>query len=149
MTADDALTARLREIAAQVDPPPETLREAARWALSWRDPDAELAELTDDSTDADKELAGVRSVAAPRMVTFETGTLAVEVEVVESRDRRELVGQLVPPQAARVEVRHRDGTVETDADDLGRFAAEVPAGPVSLRCRLADGRTLATDWLAL
>jgi len=62
------------------------------------------------------------------------------------RDRR-VVGQLVPPRPARVEVRGTASAVEVTADDLGRFAADAPGrGPVSLRCHLPD-ITVVTEWI--
>ncbi|MFD0744362.1 hypothetical protein ACFQ1L_23015 [Phytohabitans flavus] len=49
---DDALMAELRRIAAEVDPVPPSVIEAARAAIFTRHLDHELAELVADSADA-------------------------------------------------------------------------------------------------
>ena len=144
----DELVERLRRIALVADPMPESVAEAARAAFSWRTIDAELAELTYDSLLDRHALVGVRGGVA-RQVTFESDQLTIEIEVGEV-DGGSVVGQLVPPQAGRVEVRHRQGVTTAEADALGRFvAAPVPRGPVSLRCATADGPPTQTDWLVL
>jgi hypothetical protein len=74
----------------------------------------------------------------------------VELETMAVGNRRRLIGQLVPPQPARIEVRHAGGVASAVADALGRFvSADVEPGPVSLRCQI--GGTTApvvvdTDW---
>lgn len=147
---DDALMAELQDLAARVDPPPENLREAARWAFSWRTVDSELAELVADSATEAPALTGVRAEGGPRLLTFESPRLEVEVQVTQTPEGRRLVGQVVPPQQIRIEVRHGGGTVSADADELGRFAVDgVAAGPVSLRCHLGSGeqaRIVDTEW---
>jgi hypothetical protein len=77
----------------------------------------------------------------------------VVVEVTEVGERRRLLGQLAPPRRADVEIRHRDGTLSVEADELGRFAAaDVAAGPVHVVCRF-DGapgvRVIETDWVVV
>jgi hypothetical protein len=142
---DDDLLAELRDAASRVDPvPPDTVL-AARSAIAWRTLDAELAQLTDDSQS--EPLAGVRSGDLAALLSFEAPGLAVEVEVLVAGPRRRLLGQLVPAQPGRVEVRHRGGRLEVAADDVGRFTADdLPPGPVSLRCQGAGGRWVETDW---
>jgi len=150
--ADDALLDELRGVVGRADPVPPEMLAAARAGFIWRTIDAELAQLTSDSVlDADR-MASVRGVAAPVLLTFEAEGLTVEVEVEAEAalgpDRLRLLGQLVPGQRARVEIRHPGGTTTVDADDLGRFAATgVAPGPVSLRCRTAAGDLdVGTDW---
>ncbi len=72
----------------------------------------------------------------------------MEVETATGVDGLRLLGQLVPAQPGRVEIRHGGGTTTVDADDLGRFtAAGLPPGPVSLSCRTAAGDLhVDTDW---
>lgn len=143
---DDALLAELRALAAQQDPIPPSAIAAARSAIAWRTMDAELAELTADAL-SDPSLSGVRGTDAPTLLTFESPELTVELEVREAANgRRHLVGQLVPPAAGEVEVRHGGGTSTVQADAVGRFGAEgVEAGPVSLRCT-SGARVVETDW---
>ncbi len=124
---------------------------AARAALTWRTIDDELAELTFDSqVDG---LVGVRSAATatdPRQLSFEAGTAAVEIELADGR----LVGQLVPPGPARVELHHGAGVEATRADDLGRFSFDVgvfalpaPGSPGPWRLRVdGDAFRLVTTW---
>jgi hypothetical protein len=145
---DEQLLGGLRRIAAEADPPPVVLREAARGAFAWRDVERELAELVYDSTEDDTALAGLRSDTASWLLTFEA-EISVEVEVVRTGTTRRLVGQIVPPQEGRIEVRHASGVTEVAADPIGRFACDdVARGPVSLRCRVG-GRIVDTEWVAV
>jgi hypothetical protein len=148
---DQDLENELREIAARVDPVPAHLLLAAEAAFAWRTVDAELAGLVFDSlttagsgSRAAEELAPVRG-GGPRMLTFQTPGLTVELEVTRVGGAHRLLGQLLPPGAAHVEIRHPDGVFHTEADELGRFAAEqVTAGPISIRCL-----GVVTDWVAI
>lgn len=151
-TDDDELVDDLRRVAAALDPVPQHVIEAAEAALDWRTIDDELAELLHDSS-AEPALAGVRAEASTRVLSFAGERVRVEVEVSGSGRDRTLVGQLVPAVSAQVEIRHADRVVTVTADKRGRFsAADVPAGSISLRCRLdAPGhpRALATPWLPI
>jgi hypothetical protein len=151
-TPDDAaLLAALRTATARLDPAPAELVSAGRATFAWRTIDAELAELSFDSlVDG---LVGVRSsttAAGPRQLSFEAGTAAVEVELAGDR----LVGQLLPPGPARVELHQGTDVVATRADDLGRFSFDVrvstpPAGgtPPPWRLRVdGDAFRLVTAW---
>lgn len=147
---DDVLLAELRAVVARVDPVPPDVAAAARAGFIWRTIDAELAQLTSDSVlDADR-MASVRGPASttPDLLTFEAGGLTVEVEATTGPKGLRLLGQLVPAQPGRVEVRHGGGTTLVDVDDMGRFTADgLVSGPVSLRCRTAaDGDDVDTDW---
>lgn len=149
---DERLIESLRAIARRVDPVPEEVEDAARGAYTWRTVDAELAELAYDSLLDDDRLAGVRADDAPRTLSFEGPTYSVEIEVAEEGSQRRLLGQLVPPVAARIEVRHSGGLLRLGADEVGRFsAAGVAAGPVSLRCLVegVDGPPLDTAWVTV
>ncbi len=127
---DEELVARLRRVLEVSDPVPESARAAARAAFTWRSIDAELAELVYDS--ATEGLVGVRGAEAARQVTFRAPGVEVEVMVAEDRQRR-IVGQLVPPQTARVELQSAGGNRAAEADSLGRFTFDdVPAGPARL-----------------
>lgn len=151
---DDRLVDQLRAVATRLDPPPAALAEAARAALAWRTIDAELAELSYDSVTDDRELVGVRGeTASPRLISFEADGLTIEVEVSAQGGSRRVMGQVVPMQPVRVEIRHGSGVAVAEADDLGRFRAEsVPAGSISLRCHVGTGdsaRTVNTDWVTI
>jgi hypothetical protein len=147
--AERELLALLARAAARLDPVPPALSAAARAAATWRNVDAELAELLADSSLAeDAALAGVRGVADLRLLEFESPALRLDVELDHERT---MTVQLVPPGAADVELRHADRTVTARADALGRCVIEdVPHGPVSLRVTVdGSAATIETAWVTL
>ncbi|MEP7054752.1 MAG: hypothetical protein ABI912_05845 [Actinomycetota bacterium] len=146
-TDDEQLLAELRAALSDQDPVPGTVTAAARAAYAWRSIDAELAALCYDSLLDDKDLAGVRSAGdAARMLSFEADALSVEISIEGAR----IIGQLDPPQAGEIEVRHRGGLILVPADELGRFACDsIQHGPVSLRCLTSSATPVVTDWIVL
>ncbi|MGH3321959.1 MAG: hypothetical protein ACRDN9_17660 [Streptosporangiaceae bacterium] len=150
--SDESLLDELRTVLAMIDPVPRQVDKAARASFDWRTIDVELAELVADS--AVQPFAVVRTPApdaGPRLLTFEAPGLTIEVEVADEGDERRLIGQLVPPQVADVEVRWRGGSLRGNSDTIGRFiAAPVPAGPVSVACWLGDSPTpVVTSWVTI
>lgn len=141
---DQRLLQRLGALFDQVDPPPAASYAAARSALSMRDPDAELIALVEQS-----------AVAAVRGPTHHAFTFAVdgfEIELAATRASRgwALVGQLTTASAVdAVTVQTPASRTTVALDDLGRFQAEVPVGPVMLRLLVADERVLGTEWVCL
>ncbi|MEU3297261.1 hypothetical protein ABZ722_33620 [Streptomyces longwoodensis] len=132
----------LRQAAAILDPVPPELRRIAVEAYALHDLDARIAELTFDSL---VDAIPVRGVAdPPRMLTFHTGELTVDVEVTPHG----LMGQLLPPQEASIEVLSGpQAGARLTADDLGRFIGDPPpAGPFALRLRTGD-EVVVTEWL--
>jgi hypothetical protein len=136
------LEEELRQAAAVLDPVPEALRQLAVEAYALHDLDARVAELTFDSLLHALPVRGAADV--PRMLTFQAGELTVDVEV--SGDG--LMGQVMPPQPARIEVLSGPGAgARLTADDLGRFTADAPpTGPFALRLR-TGGHVVVTEWL--
>jgi len=148
--ADDELTGELRRLAARLDPVPPELLDAAAGAFTWRDIDAELAELVFDSLLDTDEASLVRGAPERRLVSFTGGGLTIDVEVTSAGTERTVMGQIVPPQRGVVDIRRRQETVSIEADELGRFrSGPLPPGPLSLRLRPAGGAPVVTDWLAL
>lgn len=148
-SADRRLLDGLREALAEADPVPEVLLEAARASFTWRTVDAELAELVADTA---LESGAVRGPGAPRLLTFTAGPTTLVVEIGTAGTQRHLLGQIVRPRRAEVEIRHSGGTLNVVADDLGRFRVEtVPAGPLSLTCRFpdAEGQPVVTSWVTV
>ncbi len=147
--SDDELMAWLSELAAVANPVPESLLSAARAAYGLRDIDARVAELVRDST-VDVPATAVRG-PGPRMLSFEAGDVAVECEVTPHESGRDVLGQLVGGTASAVDaqVAGQDAvTVPIDAD--GCFGVRgLPAGPVRLRCHMADGTIVVTSWAVL
>lgn len=164
---DDALIAELRTALDTLDPVPEHVVEAAKATFAWRRVDEALAELVDDS--ATQPLSPARSAGRvtghpgadasdaaepvePRLLTFRGPGLTVEVEVTHlDSDSRRIVGQLVPPRSAEVEVRWQGGSVTSEADTIGLFSATaIPAGPVSIVCRPGAGEAqVVTSWITI
>lgn len=149
---DDTLVAELRAALATLDPVPGHLVAAAKQSFAWRRVDEELAELISDS--ATHPLTAARSGGHPgesRLLTFEGPGLTVEVEITPQGDRCRLVGQLVPPRHAHMEVRWQGGSVTCEADAIGLFSADsVPPGPVSIACRLQEGhKQVVTSWVTI
>ncbi|WP_189706151.1 hypothetical protein [Streptomyces phaeofaciens] len=137
-----SLEEELRQAAAILDPVPAELRRSAVEAYALHDLDARIAELTFDSLTDAIPVRGAGDVA--RMLTFHTGDLTVDVEVTEDG----LMGQLLPPQSASIEVLHgpRAGAALT-ADAMGRFACDtLPGGPFALRLR-TGAEVVVTEWL--
>ncbi|QBI18770.1 hypothetical protein ER308_03865 [Egibacter rhizosphaerae] len=147
---DPALAGSLRRAGTAVDPPPPELRDAARAAFAWRDPDSALADLVYDSSDDRDALAGVRGAGASRLLAFEYSEITVEFEVTRGGRGYRIVGHVVPPAPGRVEVRHAQGSMDLDVDELGHFAAGLlPKGPISVRWTPLDGVTVATEWVRI
>jgi hypothetical protein len=149
----DALWQELRMLIDKADPVSPEVLQAARECFTWRTIDAELAALTYDSAVDRPTTSVVRGTEGPRLLSFEASEFSVELEVTAVGARRRVVGQLAPPQPARVEIRHRAGHTLVEADELGRFRTEdLAAGPSSLRCHLTGRRGAApvvTDWITL
>jgi hypothetical protein len=99
----------------------------------------------------DGALAGTRaSVARLRAMTFTASDLTIELEVADDG----LVGQVVPAQPGRIELRSRDGAVAqaAEADAVGWFDLRPrPAGTFQLHVRLSgtDHREIVTEWFVL
>ncbi|KAB2346495.1 hypothetical protein [Actinomadura rudentiformis] len=148
---EDELLVRLRAAFQALDPIPEDVLAAGRSAITWRRPDAALAELADDHN---RPLpAGVRGVTT-RLLTFAGTELSVEIEVTGTeRSNRELTGRLVPACDAHVRVRHltyAHDVLSTRTDKAGQFVLpRVPEGLVSLEFHLSDATSVVTSWVRL
>ncbi|MCI3278098.1 hypothetical protein [Streptomyces cylindrosporus] len=138
----DLLEEELRQAAGILDPVPAELRQIAVEAFALHDLDARIAELTFDSVVDAIPVRG--AVDVPRMLTFHAGGVTVDVELTAQG----LMGQVLPPQSARIEVlRGPQAGAPLTTDDMGRFTyGEPPAGPFALRLRTGEG-VLVTDWL--
>jgi hypothetical protein len=146
-SGDDALLRDLQDALAHGAPARDADLEAGRAAYAWRTVDEELAALTYDSLLDDGPT--VRGVAtAPRSLVFESGDVAVELDVLPQR----LVGQLVPGAAGDVVVQSGTEVVaRVRADDAGCFSVSIDpsrAPLVRLRCTTGD-RTVVTDWVTI
>lgn len=149
---DDALMAALRRVAAEVDPVPPAVVEAARAAILTRHLDHEIAELVADSADADAGLLyeAVRGpgAAESRLLTFDGGGVQVDVDLAPAGPGLRVIGQFTGPVTECGVERGDGGAVEVDVDELGRFVVDgVPPGPIRLRYRSGVGQLVRTAWL--
>ena len=97
--------------------------------------------------------SAVRGSPEWRQLSFPASGLTIKLEITGSGDDRRLMGQLIPRQPAAVDIRHADGVITVEADELGRFSAEaVPLGQISLRSRLGpvtDQSSVVTGWITV
>lgn len=147
--SDEDLIRRLRRIAAEADPVPDSLYLAARAAFALRDTDARVAELVRDSA-IDEPLTAVRAPrdSGSRMLSFETADTIIECEITVRGRARDVVGQLSGAAATSVaaEVAGRP-PVPAEVRAHGFFAVRgLPPGPFRLKCQLPGGAMIATSW---
>jgi hypothetical protein len=145
---DEQLLAALRQaVLARQAVPPEFVG-AGKSAFAWHNIDAELAQLTyDSSRDSQYELSLRAEAASIRALTFTSAHLTIELEVTQDS----LVGQIIPAQSATIKVQPRDGAgTEVAADEIGCFSIRpVPSGEFRLHCRTSAGVEILTGWIAL
>ncbi len=145
---DEELLAALRgALRARQAVPPEFV-EAGKNAFAWHNIDAELAQLTyDSSRDSDYEPSMRAEAASIRALTFTSARLTIELEVTEDS----LLGQIIPPQAGVIKIQPRDSAeTEFPADEIGCFSIHpIPPGPFRLHCRTAAGIDVLTGWITL
>ena len=145
---DDQLLAALGEAMRASQAVPARFIETAKNAYAWHNIDAELAQLTYDSSRDESWSATVRSeTASIRALTFASPHFSIQLEVTEDS----LLGQIMPSREGTIEAQTRGGATTTTAvDQFGRFSIEpVPASPFRLHYRTAEGTNLATDWVTL
>jgi hypothetical protein len=138
MTGDPLLT-ELRAMWETLDPPPADLSERVLFTLELRNLEFELMQMSDAF-----DLVGARGPETARTVTFGSESLTVMVNLSgDDQEPRRLDGWVVPTTPLRVELRTSTGTLETYADDDGRFSFEqAPAGLVQLVLHPTDGTTV-------
>jgi len=147
--SDDELLAELRDIAAETDPVPEPLLDAARMAFELRDLDALVAELVHDSA-LDAPAITMRGGGDERMLSFVVRDVAVECQITARGSQRDLLGQLVGGRAEEMDVQLTGAVTTVPINAGGRFSVRgLPAGPFRLRWRLTDGTGVVTSWAAL
>lgn len=149
---DSQLERELRQLAARLEPVPPELMTAAVDAFEWRDIDTELADLVYDSLLDTDQAALVRGARDQRLFSFQAQHLTIDLEVTHTGQGRSLLGQVIPPQAGRVELRQQHRVTTVIADELGRFRSEpLPPGPLSLRLHTPGGgdATVTTAWVSI
>lgn len=145
---DDQLLTALKDALSARDAVPDEFIEAAKNAFAWHNIDAELAQLTYDSTSglASAAMATRADTAAIRELTFTSARLTIELEVAEDS----LLGQIIPAQVATIDIQSRAGSTQAvSSDEVGFFSVEpIPPGPFRLRCQAA-GIDVVTAWVEL
>ena len=145
---DDQLLGALRGAMRAREAVPPGFVEAAKGAYAWHNIDAELAQLTYDSSRDEDRSAAVRSETATiRALTFTSAHTSIELEVTEDS----LLGQVMPPGEGTIEAQTRAGATTTaTVDEIGCFSIEpLPPGPFRLRCRTERGMDVMTGWITL
>ena len=70
------------------------------------------------------------------------------VELVADDGSGGVVGRILPPQAARIELCYAGRSLMLSSCESGCFwLTALPRGPVSLRCELASGVVVQTSWV--
>ena len=144
---EDLLAALRAALRARAEVPPEHVA-AVKDVYAWHAIDAELAQLTFDSSREPDAVAATRSESASiRALTFTSAHLTIEVEVASDS----LIGQVIPPQEGDLEVQTRDGVTATvPVDGIGCFCVEpIPSGPFRLRYRNQLSTDVVTGWITL
>ena len=147
MTNDDELIERLRRIAEEIDAPPELVAETARAAFLTRRLDEELAELLRDSDHATSQL--VRGEASgPRVLSFETAAVSLELQIEEAAGRITLSG-VVSGSSGEATIETTTAEPRTSQiDESGWFRVEdLPTGALRVHITAADGRAVTTSWI--
>ena len=144
---EEVLAALQQALHAQRAVPPEFI-EAGKNAFAWHNIDAELAQLTYDSTlDSGRELSLRAEAASIRALTFTSAHLTIELEVAQDS----LLGQIIPAQPATIKIQPRQGTETALAtDEIGCFSIQpIPSGPFRMHCDTAAGVDALTGWITL
>jgi len=147
LSADDVLLIRLRTVLDQVDPMPAGMTVEASALFGLRRLDEELAELVRDSAQDHGGVLVVRGEGDVRLISFETGPVAVELQVTERGAMRDLVAQVTGTALLGAEVETVLGRRSVPVED-SLFAVDgVPAGLLRLRLDTGVGRDLVTSWV--
>jgi len=145
---DEQLLGILREAMRARQAVPPGFVETAKSTYAWHNIDAELAQLTYDSSRDEDRSASVRSeTASIRTLTFRSAHTSIELEVTGDS----VLGQVMPPGEGTIEAQTPEGsTTAAPVDEIGCFSIEpVPRSPFRLRVRTAHGTDTATGWIIL
>jgi hypothetical protein len=146
---DERLLAALSEALEARAAVPSWFIETGKNAFAWHNIDAELARLTYDSNEDQREAAAMRAAetASIRALTFTSDHLTLELEVTGNS----LLGQVFPARAGALEIHTRTGEIRTtEVDEIGCFSVEpIPESPFRLRSRASDGTHVLTGWITL
>jgi hypothetical protein len=145
---DEQLMAALKESLAQYQAVPPEFIEAAENAFAWHNIDAEIAQLTYDSTYHHDTTPSMRSeTASIRALTFTSAHLTIELEVCGDS----LLGQVIPALQGTIEIQTRVGATATIlVDETGYFTVRrIPEIAFRLHCQTNDSPEIVTGWITL
>jgi hypothetical protein len=144
---DEHLFADLKTALEEAEVVPRRFVEFGRAAFAWHNIDAELADLTYDSSSpaVDSEPATALRAAQDatlRALTYATTDLVIEVEITTDA----VLGQVLPPHQGTVSIYQAAGRVAEEVlDETGFFAFRpVPGGSFRLRCLTNSGIDVVT-----
>ena len=127
--------------------PPQVVVEA-RALFGLRRLDEELAELVRDTAEQPRGgVLVVRGEGDVRLISFETGPVTVELQVIDRGSARDLVAQVTGTTVVEAEVETAAGRRPVPMEDSLFTADGVPSGLLRLRLRTATGRDLVTSWV--
>ena len=138
---DASMLARISAAFDSLEPVPSHLTAAAQGAFSWRQADAELAELLFDS--ATDELIGVRGTTSDRRsFRFGHDDAVIRVHLTQAT----MIVMLEPPMSVACRVAGPDATDDQRTDEYGEFVIDAPELPVRIEVDLPSG-TVVTPWI--
>lgn len=138
---DVPLLARISEAFDAIEPIPERLTAAARAAYSWRQVDAELAELLFDS--ATDDLVGIRGTTSDRRsFRFGHGDAVIRVHLTQAT----MIVMVEPPLSVNCRVATEEGAIEQRTDEYGELVVTAPELPARIELDLPSG-TIVTPWI--
>jgi hypothetical protein len=147
---NEELFHRLGVVLDEVDPMPEHVLVNARAVFALRQLDAELAELVRDSAEEERgSLIAVRGEGDARLISFETGQIAVELQVTERGPVRDLVAQISGVGIGSAEVQTPTFRYPAELEDSLISVDGVPAGHIRIHVHTTEGRDLVTSWVRI
>jgi hypothetical protein len=117
---DDSILYGVRTLWDTLDPVPSTLVEQIQFAMSLEAVETEVMRLTERA-----EFALARGEEHSRLITFDSDSLTIMIKIGANRNGTiRLDGWLTPPDSRPIELRTKDGSMNTSSDDGGRFALD-------------------------
>lgn len=143
-TTDGEMLRLVAEALDHVHPVPDDAVAVARAAFGLGTVEADVARLVYDSARDEPPVLMRAEDERHRAMSFEAGPIVVEIEVLD--DHRTIVGQVDPPLSMDVVIESPTDRHTVRTDELGRFRAEVPAGPFRI-CLTATDPSTVTPWI--
>jgi hypothetical protein len=149
MTDDDAVIARLREVARTADPEPPELAGSARAAFGLYRFDEELAQLLHDSAEETVAVRGAVDDEA-RLLSFGSDDVAADLEIASAGGGSCTVTGTVHGPVSRAVLQTPEDTEVLVLDQHGRFRVDgVTGAAVRVRMETESGVTVVTPWVRL